>query len=372
MMCIRQHEVAADVMRIGEVICAIGKVAMVLDPWDKPVCLERVWCLYEIAQTVVDRDDSRQPRARAYGAQRPSSFRTRELDDSSFRRGRNRSEPPVATIGRAKLDSGDCCSAAGGHAPREDSSEFSLTGGRLRPVKHARADSCSSLRKGGRHRSESLRSFVLPATSGADYCGRVKAEVVATGGRSKTESLNSFALPLLSGSASTEGGSAASPYMEQALARPMPDDGDERPRVQLFLTMSAAERLKLMHVARKSRSQIERALTRFDCRTAGASVDADRHMILAYIAHMYAVDDSNSTRLAEAAGAAATLRNRTPSTGGEGLSAETETSTQQLNESEISWRDASEENAQLAYENFNERVKLAIHEAVASLSHGLS
>jgi hypothetical protein len=26
------------------VISAIGRVAMVLDPWDKPICLERVWC----------------------------------------------------------------------------------------------------------------------------------------------------------------------------------------------------------------------------------------------------------------------------------------------------------------------------------------
>jgi hypothetical protein len=64
----------------------------------------------------------------------------------------------------------------------------------------------------------------------------------------------------------------------------------ERPRVQLFLTMSATERLKLVHAARTSRAQIVRALTRFDCRTAGASVEADRQMILAYIARMFAVD----------------------------------------------------------------------------------
>jgi hypothetical protein len=47
---IRQHEVALDVKHIGAIERWIGRVAMVLDPWDKPLCLTRVWCLYEVAQ----------------------------------------------------------------------------------------------------------------------------------------------------------------------------------------------------------------------------------------------------------------------------------------------------------------------------------
>lgn len=42
-LCIRQHAVQEQVHHIGAVIARIGHVVMVLDPWDKPVCLSRVW-----------------------------------------------------------------------------------------------------------------------------------------------------------------------------------------------------------------------------------------------------------------------------------------------------------------------------------------
>lgn len=48
---IRQHDVASHVHLIGEVENVIGRVALVLDPWDKPVALTRIWCLYEVLQT---------------------------------------------------------------------------------------------------------------------------------------------------------------------------------------------------------------------------------------------------------------------------------------------------------------------------------
>jgi len=52
-MCIRQHEVEADVSHISEIETKIGRVVMVLDPWDKPACLSRVWCLYEVVHCAV-------------------------------------------------------------------------------------------------------------------------------------------------------------------------------------------------------------------------------------------------------------------------------------------------------------------------------
>lgn len=40
---IRQNSVAADVQMIGATLRHIGRVVMVLDPWDRPICLTRVW-----------------------------------------------------------------------------------------------------------------------------------------------------------------------------------------------------------------------------------------------------------------------------------------------------------------------------------------
>jgi hypothetical protein len=90
--------------------------------------------------------------------------------------------------------------------------------------------------------------------------------------------------------------------------------------------MAPRERLRLVHAARTiSRAQIERALTGFDCRTAGASVEADRARILAHIAAKFAAPrDSAAPAIAD---------------------------------------DDS------AYESFNLRVQLAIREAVAAFSH---
>jgi hypothetical protein len=44
--CIRQDEIEADVLHIDAIERAIGFVVMVLDPWDKPLCLTRVWCAH--------------------------------------------------------------------------------------------------------------------------------------------------------------------------------------------------------------------------------------------------------------------------------------------------------------------------------------
>jgi len=49
-MCtIRQHDVSAEVPFISNVMRELGDALVVLDPWDKPVCLSRVWCLFEVA-----------------------------------------------------------------------------------------------------------------------------------------------------------------------------------------------------------------------------------------------------------------------------------------------------------------------------------
>jgi len=64
LMSIRQGNVSSDVQHIGDVIQHIGKVAMVLDPWNKPMCLTRVWCLFEIAQTNAGSDKKPQEKRR--------------------------------------------------------------------------------------------------------------------------------------------------------------------------------------------------------------------------------------------------------------------------------------------------------------------
>lgn len=46
--CIRQNAVAHEVRWIGPALGHIGSVVVVLDPWDKPVCLTRAWCLFEV------------------------------------------------------------------------------------------------------------------------------------------------------------------------------------------------------------------------------------------------------------------------------------------------------------------------------------
>lgn len=42
---IRQHRVADDVTRIASIERAIGRIVVVLDPWNQPKCLTRMWCL---------------------------------------------------------------------------------------------------------------------------------------------------------------------------------------------------------------------------------------------------------------------------------------------------------------------------------------
>mmetsp|Transcript_9676 Transcript_9676/g.25040 ORF Transcript_9676/g.25040 Transcript_9676/m.25040 type:complete len:358 (-) Transcript_9676:58-1131(-) len=49
---VRQHSVDTEIGLIGLVEQRIGRVVMVLDPWDKPVCLTRVWCLFELVHSL--------------------------------------------------------------------------------------------------------------------------------------------------------------------------------------------------------------------------------------------------------------------------------------------------------------------------------
>jgi len=48
-MCVRQHDIARDLRWISHLVQWAGCVFMVLDPWYDPVCLKRMWCLYELA-----------------------------------------------------------------------------------------------------------------------------------------------------------------------------------------------------------------------------------------------------------------------------------------------------------------------------------
>ncbi|KAG8459270.1 hypothetical protein KFE25_014115 [Diacronema lutheri] len=49
---IRQHQLHTDIAHIGQIELELAHVVVVLDPWDKPVCLTRVWCLYEIVHSL--------------------------------------------------------------------------------------------------------------------------------------------------------------------------------------------------------------------------------------------------------------------------------------------------------------------------------
>lgn len=42
--CIRQQCLHSEIAHIGQIELELGHVVVVLDPWDKPVCLTRVWC----------------------------------------------------------------------------------------------------------------------------------------------------------------------------------------------------------------------------------------------------------------------------------------------------------------------------------------
>lgn len=61
MMCIRQNDVSSDILNIGRVINTMRELVLVLDPWDRPVSLGRVWCLFEIAHTVTVTDNNYKP-----------------------------------------------------------------------------------------------------------------------------------------------------------------------------------------------------------------------------------------------------------------------------------------------------------------------
>jgi hypothetical protein len=51
---IRQSDVTKEVELIGAIERKIGRVVMVLDPWDKPIALTRVWCARARAPSVAD------------------------------------------------------------------------------------------------------------------------------------------------------------------------------------------------------------------------------------------------------------------------------------------------------------------------------
>jgi hypothetical protein len=52
MFTIRQHSLQAEIGHIGQVEANLGHVVVVIDPWDEPVCLSRVWVLYEILHSL--------------------------------------------------------------------------------------------------------------------------------------------------------------------------------------------------------------------------------------------------------------------------------------------------------------------------------
>lgn len=48
LVCLRQFAQEADLIYLGALERRVGRVVLVLDPWDKPVALTRAWCLWEL------------------------------------------------------------------------------------------------------------------------------------------------------------------------------------------------------------------------------------------------------------------------------------------------------------------------------------
>ncbi|KAG8471000.1 hypothetical protein KFE25_009421 [Diacronema lutheri] len=206
MMSIRQSDVASDVQRIGDVIAHIGRVALVLDPWDRPLCLTRVWCLFEIAQCAA------------------SLFAKDAEDDDRSKRGWARAR----RVSALRLQNT-------GRVPSGELATLTDTVCKESPT-------------------------TTPALSPAAPRSRRVSDTHAVDVQRVAEQ--------------------AFDGMPELQARSVPV-------VELALTMSREERLRLAMAARTNRSQVERALTRFDCRTANASVEADRLSILTYIADTF-------------------------------------------------------------------------------------
>ena len=50
--CIRQGDSElSDVNRLGEIVSAVGRTVLLLEPWDAPVPLKRAWCVFEVYHT---------------------------------------------------------------------------------------------------------------------------------------------------------------------------------------------------------------------------------------------------------------------------------------------------------------------------------
>ena len=141
------------------------------------------------------------------------------------------------------------------------------------------------------------------------------------------------------------------------------------PVVELALTMSREERLRLAMAARTNRSQVERALTRFDCRTANASVEADRLSILTYIADTFKDKRPQARRKRNSAESSdSPPRARRPSLD----SFESEASAMaraplhsEFESESVEERDAREQ----AFDNFNDGVRRALRTAMSNFSH---
>lgn len=51
---LRQHAINTEVVHIAAIERQVGLVVLVVDPWDKPVALTRVWCIYEMVHALDD------------------------------------------------------------------------------------------------------------------------------------------------------------------------------------------------------------------------------------------------------------------------------------------------------------------------------
>ncbi|KAG8471001.1 hypothetical protein KFE25_009422 [Diacronema lutheri] len=287
MMSIRQSDVASDVQRIGDVIAHIGQVALVLDPWDRPLCLTRVWCLFEIAQCAA------------------SLFAKDAEDDDRSKRSWARARTLAMRL------------HAKGRVPSGELANTTDSGG-----------------------DGSLSSTPNPSPAALRW-------------RS------------VSDTHAVEGQRAA----EQAPGGTPEPQAPSLPVVELALTMSREERLRLAMAARTNRSQVERALTRFDCRTANASVEADRLSILTYIADTFKDKRPQARRKRNSAESSdSPPRARRPSLD----SFESEASAMaraplhsEFESESVEERDAREQ----AFDNFNDGVRRALRTAMSNFSH---
>ena len=79
---IRQHNVKPDLVYLGDCVAAVGRTALLTEPWDKPGALERAYCIQEVYET--QRSGSRFDLAMS--AAQESAFRTKLADHANHGR----------------------------------------------------------------------------------------------------------------------------------------------------------------------------------------------------------------------------------------------------------------------------------------------